>query len=73
MQNYRDLLVEYIKAAGQELIDLAESMVDKDLKHISDFSISIDFKQEFGSVPEISWTTSVVSKNAFDKYIEKGE
>ena len=61
---YRDQLVEQIKASGKELIDRAESLVDKDLKLISDFNIFLHFGQE--SYPVITITTELINKEACD-------
>jgi hypothetical protein len=43
---YREQLVEQIKAAGQDLIDRAESFVAADLDAIGRFSIEIDIPQD---------------------------
>lgn len=64
---YRDQLVQYIKDAGQELIDRAEDMVSDNTDLISNFSINIDFDQAFNSLPTISWRTEVVCKNTADR------
>lgn len=67
-ESYTDLLIQYIKDAGQELIDRAEEMVDENTDLITKFSISIEFDQEFGSVPEITWHTSVITKNTVQRF-----
>ena len=68
-KNYRDDLVKQIKEAGQDLIDRAEEMVSENTDFISDFSISIYFPQgEYAPIPEISWTTEVVSKNTLKRW-----
>lgn len=71
--SYRDKLVEQIKAAGQDLIDRAESFVAEDLKMIGGFKIEIDIPQD-GPV-EISTRMKTYSMN--DKYYletdKKGE
>lgn len=70
--NYRDDLVQQIKDAGQELIDRAEDMVSKNTEFISDFSINIYFPQgDYVPVPEITWTTEVVTKNTVDRLRSK--
>lgn len=60
-QNYRDILVEQIKSAGQELIDRADSMVAEDLDAIIGFSIQILFSKD--RVPGLSFTTETIVKN----------
>ena len=72
-EKYSKLLVQYIKNAGQDLIDMADSMVDDDLDLITNFEIRINFDQEFASIPTISWTTEVISKNTHKYLMEKGE
>lgn len=62
--SYRNKLIEQIKAAGQDLIDRAESFVAADLKMIGGFNICIDFPQD-GPV-EISTNMKTYSMN--DKY-----
>lgn len=66
---YAERLIQHIKDAGQELIDRAEEMVNKDTDMISDFNIYIRFDQEFNSIPEIEWTTNVICKNTIDRYL----
>ena len=66
---YPELLIDYIKDAGQELIDRAEEMVNKDTDLITDFYINIRFDQEFRSVPEITWGTSVICKNTSKRFM----
>lgn len=63
MNKCRKLLVDMIKATGQEIIDRAEQMVDEDSELISDFSIHCKFDQ--GDVPVIEWTTEVINSKAF--------
>lgn len=70
--SYRDALVQQIRDAGQELINRAESMVHPETDLITDFSITIRFKQD--EFPAIDYTTSVVNKVACDRIIyQKGE
>ena len=69
-QKYHDILRQMIKDAGQELIDIADQMVPENLELISDFNIQISFDQEIGSIPEITWTTSRICKNTFDRLME---
>jgi hypothetical protein len=67
MSKYREELVRTIKAMGQELIDRAESMVHGDCEMITNFNINIDIPQPMDGSPEITWSTSVVSKNFYEK------
>lgn len=60
--NYRDQLVQTIKYLGQEIINRAESMVDKDVDMITEFSIHIDIQQPMDGLPVLNWTTSVLPK-----------
>lgn len=69
-KNYRDQLVDYIKDAGQELIDRAEQMVDENTDCISDFSIHIKFNRDY--IPVIEWVTEVLTKNTIER-MKKGE
>jgi hypothetical protein len=66
---YPELLIEYIKDVGQELIDRAEEMVNKDTNLIGDFWIDIRFDQEMRSLPTIEWGTQVLCKRTCDRYI----
>lgn len=65
--NYRDILVQQIKDAGQEVINRAESMVHPENDLITDFSITIRFSQD--DFPTIDFLTSVVNKTACDRYV----
>lgn len=69
-KNYRDQLVDYIKDAGQELIDRAEHMVDENTDCISGFSIRIKFDRDY--IPVIEWVTEVLTKNTIER-MRKGE
>ena len=66
---YRDELIQTIKDMGQELIDRAESMVHEDCDMITNFNINIDIPQPMDGSPELTWSTSVLSKNFFSKEI----
>ena len=68
-KKYRDELVQLIKDVGQELIDRAEDMVGENTDAITDFSIDIYFPQgvDLIRVPEIHWTTEVISKNVLKR------
>lgn len=69
MPKYRDELIQTIKLMGQELIDRAESMVHDDCEMITNFNINIDIPQPMDGPPELTWSTSVVSKNFWEKQI----
>lgn len=72
--DYRNMLVQQIKEAGQELIDRAEEMVDQDTDIISDFNININFPQgDCYPIPEISWTTKVYCKNTLNRLSGKDD
>lgn len=60
---YRDILVEQIKSAGQQLIDRAEEMVSEKLAYVTDFSISIDIPQPADRPVSISWKTETIDTN----------
>lgn len=53
---YRKELADYVKLAGQHLIDHADDIV-ADVPYISDFNIDISFDQDRGSIPEITVST----------------
>lgn len=63
-KEYREYLVECIKATGQELIDRADTLIGKDLELIGDVHIDIDFRQN--EFPRLSIATEVVNKNMFN-------
>lgn len=56
--SYHDELVDYIKLAGQSIIDNADAIVAK-VNYISDFRIDISFEQDCGSIPEITVSMSM--------------
>ena len=68
---YHETLRQMIRDAGQELIDIADQMVPENLEFISNFDIQISFDQEMGSVPEITWSISKISKNTFDRLMRE--
>lgn len=71
-EDFREALTNYIKDAGQEIIDRAEEIADSDL--ISDLHIDIDFNQETNaSVPVISWRTEVICRTAYERLKKKNE
>ena len=67
--SYRDELVQRIKEAGQELIDRAESMVDKETNYITDFDIYINLPPNGDHVdfPTIKWNTTVANRNTLKR------
>ena len=69
MANYRDELIQTIKLMGQELIDRAESMVHEDCDMITNFNINIDIPQPIDGYPDLTWSTSTLSKNFYNKEI----
>lgn len=62
---YRDQLVEMIKAAGQELIDRAETMVAKDLELIGDLDIWIRIPNPRDNIPTIEWSIETPIKKVY--------
>lgn len=62
-KKYRDILVEQIKSAGQQLIDRAEEMVSEKLAYVTGFSISIDIPQPADRPVSISWTAETIDTN----------
>lgn len=72
-KNFRDTLVEMVKAAGQEVIDRAEDLVGNgDL--ITDFDIWLRFPMDgriMTGCPTIEVTRSHVSKKSCDVLFER--
>lgn len=67
-KEFRELLVEMVKASGQEVIDRAEDIVG-DGEMLSDFDIWLRFPIDgwmFDGVPTIQVNKEYVSKNGFD-------
>ena len=63
-EEFRALLKEMVKAAGQEIIDRADYFVG-----CGDFEIKIIFSTDgrmFDSVPVIEVRSSYISKNSYD-------
>lgn len=71
--SYRDELVQRIKEAGQELIDRAESMVDKETNYITDFDIYINLPPDgdCAGFPTIQWSTTVGNRNTLKRMCGK--
>ena len=72
-EEFRALLVEMVKASGQELIDRAEDLVGNgDL--LSEFAIWLNFPLDGGmliGVPAIEVSKSYISKKAHDVFLVK--
>lgn len=64
---YRDILVNQIKSAGQQLIDRAEEMISENLSYITGFSINIDIPQPSDEPVSISWTVETIGTNELKK------
>jgi hypothetical protein len=64
---YRELLIEMVKAAGQEVINRAEDIVGNG-ELMTDFDIWLRFPR--GEIPTIDCTRSYISKQSFDVYKE---
>ena len=62
-KKYRDILVEQIKSAGQQLIDRAEEMVSEKLTFVTGFTINVDIPQPADRPVVISWTVETVDTN----------
>lgn len=71
--SYRDELVQRIKETGQELIDRAESMVDKEVDCITDFDIYINLHPDgdHAEIPTIQWNTTVANRNTLKRMYGK--
>lgn len=67
---YREEVVQSIKDAGQELIDMAEDMVSPNTDKITGFRIEIDIlpRDENIHIPEIIFETSVLSKRVMERW-----
>lgn len=63
-ENYRQHLIELIKASGQEVIDRAEDLVGNG-ELITDFDIWLRFPQG-GEYPTIEVTREHISKKVID-------
>ena len=70
-EDFRKMLVEMVKASGQEVIDIAEDLVGNgDL--ITDFNIWISFPTDGRMLigyPEIEVTRSHIEKHAYEVLI----
>lgn len=72
-EDFRKMLVEMVKASGQEVIDRAEDLVGNgDL--ITDFNIWIRFPTDgrmLSGCPEIEVTRSHIEKHAYEVLMER--
>ncbi len=62
-KKYRDILVEQIKSAGQQLINRAEEMVSEKLTFVTGFTINVDIPQPADRPVSISWTAETIDTN----------
>lgn len=62
-KKYRDILVEQIKSAGQQLINRAEEMVSEKLTFVTGFTINVDIPQPVDRPISISWTAETIDTN----------
>ena len=62
-KKYRDILVEQIKSAGQQLINRAEEMVSEKLTFVTGFTINVDIPQPADRPVTISWTAETIDTN----------
>lgn len=67
---YRDQLVEMIKAAGQELVERAETMVAKDLELIGNLDIWIRIPNPMDSCPTMEWTLETPIKKVVELHLD---
>lgn len=56
---YREELIDYVKLAAQTIMDNADAIV-ANVDYVSDFNIDISFRQDCGSVPEITVSVSML-------------
>lgn len=74
-EEFRKILIEMVKASGQELIDRAEELVGEgDL--ITDFDIWLRFPTDglmITGCPTVEVTKSHISKNAWEVIMNKRE
>ena len=75
-EEFRNKLVELVKASGQEVIDRAEELVGEG-ELITDFDIWLRFPlgetSIVTSIPTIEVSKSYVSRNSFNVLANKGE
>ena len=73
IEPYRDEIVQEIKEAGQELIDMADSLVGGGLTGITDISLTIKVGRNTDVLefPKITVQTSVVTKNTINRWNKK--
>lgn len=64
---YFETLRDYVRLAGEEIVNRSNEIVPENVKGISDLNIYISFDQDCGSIPVIEWTIEVIP----DIYIKK--
>ena len=64
---YFETLRDYVRLAGEEIVNRSNEIVPENVKGISDLNIYISFDQDCGSIPIIEWTIEVIP----DIYIKK--
>lgn len=72
-KEYRETLVEMVKACGEEIVERADDLVGE-CDHMTDFGIRIIFPTDgyrFDGVPTIEVTRELCSKKATDVLIQK--
>jgi hypothetical protein len=63
-EDYRETLIELVRATGQELIDRAPDLVGENVNGLDSFSIYIHYPTELDSLPTIDVNKSFTSKNS---------
>lgn len=72
-KNYREKMINMIRAAGQEIAERAEDIAPREDDLTTDFSISITFPELYEpQIPEITVNQSMFSKKIMELY-QKGE
>lgn len=57
---YFETLRDYVRLAGEEIVNRSNEIVPENVKGISDLNIYISFDQDRGSIPVIEWTIEVI-------------
>lgn len=57
---YFETLRDYVRLAGEEIVNRTNEIVPDNIERVSDLSIHIYFDPNFGSIPTIDWTMSVI-------------
>lgn len=69
ISSYNKLLIDMVKAAGQELIDRAEEIVSS-TEYRTDFYITLDFPQGSKEAPTIEVVNKSILNRALKTYID---